>query len=84
MQQNCDQAGIIVLLSNWKEVTFSCVMFQLESWLEELRQEPCDEAADTLEAAERQLEQCSQQRDSSLDACVNTIAQGETLLQELR
>lgn len=52
--------------------------------MEELRAEPCDEAPDTLEAAERALETAAQQRDSCVDACVNTIAQGETLLQELR
>ncbi|KDR16954.1 Triple functional domain protein, partial [Zootermopsis nevadensis] len=58
---------------------------ELAGWVDELRQElQNDEAADTLEAAERLLEQCGQQRDSSLDACVSTIARGETLLQELR
>nr|CAD7453169.1 unnamed protein product [Timema tahoe] len=58
---------------------------QLSSWVDELRQElQSDEVADTLEAAERLVEQCGQQRDSSLDASVSTIAQGETLLQELR
>ncbi|KAJ9574580.1 hypothetical protein L9F63_008253, partial [Diploptera punctata] len=56
---------------------------ELAGWVDELRQEN-DEAADTLEAAERLLEQCGQQRESSLDACISTIAQGETLLQELR
>lgn len=60
-------------------------LLQLAGWVDELRQElQNDEAADTLEAAERLLEQCGQQRDSSLDACVGTIARGETLLQELR
>lgn len=59
------------------------VCSQLETWLEELRQENCDEAPDSLEAAERQLEECARQRDSCLDACVTTIGQGETLIQEL-
>ncbi|XP_066996303.2 kalirin [Anabrus simplex] len=58
---------------------------ELSGWADELRAElQNDEAADTLEAAERLLEQCGQQRDSSLDACVSTIAEGDTLLQELR
>lgn len=58
---------------------------QLGGWADELRQEvQNDEAADTAEAAERLLEQCGQQRDSSLDACATTIAQGDTLLEELR
>nr|CAD7431849.1 unnamed protein product [Timema monikensis] len=60
-------------------------IMKLSSWVDELRQElQSDEVADTLEAAERLVEQCGQQRDSSLDASVSTIAQGETLLQELR
>ncbi|XP_054274180.1 triple functional domain protein-like isoform X3 [Macrosteles quadrilineatus] len=57
---------------------------ELDHWLEELRQDGCDEAPDTLEAAERQLEECARQRDSCLDASVTTISQGDTLLQELR
>ncbi|XP_049828356.1 kalirin isoform X4 [Schistocerca gregaria] len=58
---------------------------ELSGWADELRGElVADEAADTLEAAERLLEQCRDQRASSLDACASTIAQGETLLQELR
>ncbi|XP_024083955.1 triple functional domain protein isoform X2 [Cimex lectularius] len=58
---------------------------ELEEWLEEVRNESCDAlGADTVEAAERQLEASKQQRLSSLDACLNTIAQGEALLQELR
>ncbi|XP_018907690.2 triple functional domain protein isoform X1 [Bemisia tabaci] len=60
---------------------------ELETWLEELRGEHEGRnvvAAETLDAAEVALEQCSTQKDSCLDACVNTISQGETLLQELR
>ena len=69
---------------NLRLLVTGCLL-QLAGWVDELRQElQSDEAADTLEAAERLLEQCGQQRDSSLDACVSTIARGETLLQELR
>lgn len=53
--------------------------------MDELRQEmQQDEVADSLETAERLLEQCAQHRTSCLEACASTIAQGETLLQELR
>uniref|UniRef100_A0A224XHF4 Putative guanine nucleotide exchange factor for rho and rac gtpase n=1 Tax=Panstrongylus lignarius TaxID=156445 RepID=A0A224XHF4_9HEMI len=59
---------------------------ELEEWLEEVRNESCDglSAPDTVEAAQRQLEASKQQRLTSLDACLSTIAQGEALLQELR
>lgn len=65
-------------------VMFCCL--QLGTWVDELRQELQSEesCADSLEATERLLEQTAQQRDSSLDACASTIAQGEALLQELR
>lgn len=53
--------------------------------MDELRQElQQDEVAESLETAERLLDQCSQHRTSCLEACASTIAQGETLLQELR
>lgn len=60
--------------------------FQLESWLDELRAEKdyCEEIANSTEAAHRLHEQCSSQRESSLDACLRTIMEGKTLLQELR
>lgn len=69
-------------LSDWER----CVCLQLGTWVDELRQElQAEESrADSLEATERLLEQTAQQRDSSLDACASTIAQGEALLQELR
>ncbi|XP_045464356.1 kalirin isoform X2 [Harmonia axyridis] len=59
---------------------------ELSNWVDELRQElQGDESpAEGLEAVERLLEQTSQHRDQSLDACTSTIAQGEALLQELR
>ncbi|XP_044733840.1 triple functional domain protein isoform X3 [Chrysoperla carnea] len=59
---------------------------ELSSWVDELRQELQNDetGADSLEATERLLEQTAQQRDSCLDACNSTIAEGEALLQELR
>lgn len=61
------------------------IYLQLSSWVEELRQEIQNvEAPESLEAAEQLLEQCSQQRESVLDVTNRTVAEGQTLLQELR
>ena len=58
---------------------------QLTSWLYELKTElASEEVSDTLEGAERLIEQFSTQRDSTLDACASTIAEGKTLLEELK
>ncbi|XP_014237093.1 kalirin isoform X2 [Trichogramma pretiosum] len=58
---------------------------ELSGWVDELRQElQQNEIAESLETAERLLEQCAQHRSSCLEACASTIAQGEALLQELR
>ncbi|CAL4059912.1 unnamed protein product, partial [Meganyctiphanes norvegica] len=62
---------------------------ELLSWLEELTGElgnesGIDEQADTVEAAERLLQQMTTQRDSTLDACVSTTHEGEALLNDLR
>ncbi|XP_059472379.1 kalirin isoform X2 [Neocloeon triangulifer] len=58
------------------------------SWLDTLRQAVADGeeevAAETLEAAERLLQQGEQQREQTLAACNSTIAHGESLVQELR
>ena len=58
---------------------------ELTSWLSELRAElQSEEVSDSLEGAERLLEQFGAQRDSTLDACASTIAEGKTLLDELK
>uniref|UniRef100_A0A8D8Y3N1 Triple functional domain protein n=2 Tax=Cacopsylla melanoneura TaxID=428564 RepID=A0A8D8Y3N1_9HEMI len=59
---------------------------ELENWLDELRVEKdqCEEAPESLDATQRLLDQWSQQRAASLDACHSTIAQGEALLAELK
>ncbi|KAK3851641.1 hypothetical protein Pcinc_039994, partial [Petrolisthes cinctipes] len=64
---------------------------ELLSWLEELEgelqsgsEDRVDEAADSVEAAERLLAQTTTQRDSTLDACVSTTHEGEQLLNDLR
>ncbi|XP_023289652.1 LOW QUALITY PROTEIN: triple functional domain protein [Orussus abietinus] len=58
---------------------------ELSGWVDELRQElQQDEVAESLDTAERLLDQCTQHRASCHEACASTIAQGEALLQELR
>ncbi|XP_064466147.1 triple functional domain protein-like isoform X2 [Ornithodoros turicata] len=58
---------------------------ELTGWFEELRAElQSNKVADSAETAEQLLEQFTQQRDSTLDAAVSTISEGETLLEELR
>ncbi len=58
---------------------------ELSSWLGELGAElRSEEVADSLEGAERLLEQFAAQRDSTLDACASTIAEGKTLVEELK
>lgn len=74
------------VLDNVIFINFFIPYFQLENWLDELRAEKdcSDELADSPEAAEQQLEQCASHQDTSLNICLNTIMEGETLLQELR
>nr|XP_024216575.1 triple functional domain protein isoform X4 [Halyomorpha halys] len=57
---------------------------ELSEWAEDLSSEADGPGAETVEAAERQLEAASQQRLSCLEAALSTVAQGEALLQELR
>ncbi|XP_053624403.1 kalirin isoform X1 [Plodia interpunctella] len=57
----------------------------LLQWLETLRSGGGVCASDdSPEAARRALEQCAQHRAAALDACAQTTAHGEALLQELR
>ncbi|GIY93513.1 triple functional domain protein [Caerostris extrusa] len=58
---------------------------ELTSWFDELRQElQSDEVAENVEGAEQLLEQFNQQRDSTIDAAMNTVSEGEALLEELQ
>ena len=72
---------------------------ELSNWLTELKMELQSEEASAvstgtssgasaaeegLSGAERMLEQFAAQRDSTLDACASTIAEGKTLLEELK
>ena len=81
------RAVVIILLSPRNHASsHALVLFlQLAGWLSELKQElGSEEVSDSLEGAERLLEQFSTQRDSTLDACASTLAEGKTLLEELK
>ena len=57
---------------------------ELSNWFSELKSElASEEVSETYEGAERLLEQFSTQRDSTLDACASTIAEGQSLLDTL-
>ncbi len=63
---------------------------ELSGWLTELKTELQQNVEDlggqndSLEEAERMLEQFAAQRDSTLDACASTVSEGKTLLEELK
>ena len=60
-------------------------LFQLTCWLEELQNElQSSEIADALEGAEQLIAQFNQQRETTLDAAMNTVGEGENLLEKLR
>lgn len=71
--------GAVLFYTHEKEVS---------SWVEHLRQEIASDDAhlsqENLDGTERLLQQCQDQQKSTLNACVQTIAQGEVLLQEIR
>jgi triple functional domain protein/kalirin len=57
----------------------------LTCWLEELQNElQSSEIADTVEGAEQLLAQFNQQRETTLDAALNTVGEGENLCEQLR
>ena len=61
-------------------------LLQLSKWLDDLKQDlqQSGEYGDNAEVCQRNLEQFLLQRDATLEACINTIAEGEALLRELR
>ena len=66
-------------------VLFYSHVEELSNWFSELKAElTSEEVSETYEGAERLLEQFSTQRDSTLDACASTIAEGHTLVEELK
>jgi len=66
-------------------VLFYSHVEELGNWFTELKSElVSEEVSETYEGAERLVEQFSTQRDSTLDACASTIAEGEALIEELK
>ncbi|XP_021366305.1 triple functional domain protein-like isoform X1 [Mizuhopecten yessoensis] len=66
-------------------VFFYTHVHELTSWLEELQQElQSSEIADTVEGAEQLLGQFNQQRETTIEAAINTVSEGENLLEEIR
>ncbi|XP_055319893.1 kalirin isoform X6 [Sitodiplosis mosellana] len=61
---------------------------EVSNWVAQLRQEISSDdtllSQENLEGTERLLQQCQDQQDSTLNGCLQTIAQGEALLQEIR
>ena len=66
-------------------ISYFLFCLQLTCWLEELQNElQSSEIADTVEGAEQLLAQFNQQRDTTIDAAMNTVGEGENLLEQLR
>ena len=66
-------------------VLFYSHVVELSNWFSELKTElTSEEVSETYEGAERLLDQFSTQRDSTLDACASTIAEGKSLVEELK
>ena len=58
---------------------------QLTNWFDELKNElQSSDIADTVERAEGLITQFNQQKDATIDASINTISEGQTLLDQLR
>ncbi|KAL5006006.1 hypothetical protein ScPMuIL_017164 [Solemya velum] len=65
-------------------VSFYTHVHELTSWLEELQQElQSSEIADTVEGAEQLLAQFNQQRETTIEAAINTVTEGESLSEQL-
>ncbi|KAK6165753.1 hypothetical protein SNE40_022615 [Patella caerulea] len=66
-------------------VAFYTHVHELTSWLEELQQElQSSEIADSVEGAEQLLAQFNQQRETTIEAAMHTVGEGESLLQQLQ
>ncbi|XP_012941789.1 triple functional domain protein isoform X2 [Aplysia californica] len=66
-------------------VIFYSHVHELTNWLEELHTElQSTELADSVEGAEQLIGQFNQQRETTVEAAINTVGEGETLLEQLR
>ncbi len=63
----------------------SLLPLQLTAWYKELKETlDSNEIADSVETAEEALAQFEHQRDITVDASVNTISEGQNLIDQLR
>nr|KAG5714837.1 hypothetical protein BaRGS_000325 [Batillaria attramentaria] len=66
-------------------VAFYTHVHELTNWLEDLHGElQSSDIADTVEGAEQLIGQFNQQRQTTLEAAINTVSEGQTLLEQLR
>ncbi|XP_070187687.1 triple functional domain protein-like isoform X2 [Littorina saxatilis] len=66
-------------------VAFYTHVHELTNWLEDLHGElQSSDIADTVEGAEQLLAQFNQQRQTTLEAAINTVGEGQALLEQLR
>ncbi|GFR65324.1 kalirin [Elysia marginata] len=66
-------------------VIFYSHVHELTNWLENLHTElQSTELANSVEGAEQLMAQFNQQRETTVEAAINTVGEGETLLEQLR
>ncbi|CAG5121035.1 unnamed protein product, partial [Candidula unifasciata] len=66
-------------------VVFYSHVHELTNWLEDLHTElQSTELSDNVEGAEQLLAQFTQQRETTVEAAINTVGEGESLLEQLR
>ena len=64
---------------------FASSVLQLTTWFDELKVElSSSEIADCVETGEQLIGQFEQQKEATTDACVNTITEGENILDQIR
>ncbi|CAE1271123.1 Kalirin,Triple functional domain protein [Acanthosepion pharaonis] len=66
-------------------VSFYTHVHELTSWLEELQQElQSSDIADSVEGAEHLVAQFNEQRETTIEAAISTVSEGESLLEQIR